>query len=411
MIRSVGTCATLLALWTPLAAADVWDVGGATPDAADIAQALNLASEGDVIRIWPGTYTSFSIDGLSVSLVPAQETGPVTIHGVVTVQNLAAGQAVELNGISASQTGNVSTLRLLQNAGSIRIENCSFRQTEEDAPPSAAGGSIEGCSDVSIVSTSFEGAAANNETYGQAPSGHDGLRIVDSRVALFRCAATGGTGGDGEQCSLAGPGLGGDGGHGIRLIGQGEVFTSLCILLGGWEGYDDWQCSFGTGWAGEGLATDSHASGYTVRMLDSYTATASGIGDGLWIGNGSSLQSLAGQAARLSGPAWQYDDVPLELSVQGQPGDRVGLFFATAYDHDVAQHLGPLLVDVAGSPNYAAWSYLGEVGLRGQLDHSVPMRDLPAFAHVKLHLVAVTVSSTGRQYTHSISPLILDSAW
>lgn len=411
MIRIASSYLVWTALSTPVLWADVWDVGGPQPDAADIAQALALATDGDVVRVWPGTYGSFEINALSVSIVPFQAGGDVSIAGTVVVRNLTLGQSVELSGLRAYDAGDTSTLRLLQNAGSVRIQDCAFEQRKRDTYWYVAGGSIENCQDVSIVSTSFEGANGLDTDYGQAYDGHDALRVTDSRVALYRCAFSGGIGGSGLTCTLGGPGLGGDGGHGVRLLGQGELFASLCIMVGGWQGYDDWQCSFGEGDSGLGLATDAAGVAYDVRLLETYTANAQGTGSGYWVHANSTLQVLSGQAARLGGPAWISDGEALELTVHGQPGDRVGLFYATAYDHETAPPMGPLLVEVGTAPNYATWSYLGEIGAGGVLQHSLPMRDLPAFSHVKLHLVAVTVSATGRQYTHSLSPLVLDSAW
>lgn len=49
--------------------ANAIDVGGPSPDALTIAAAIEQATSGDVVRVCPGQYTSFTIDGKSISVV------------------------------------------------------------------------------------------------------------------------------------------------------------------------------------------------------------------------------------------------------------------------------------------------------------------------------------------------------
>ncbi|MBL4770470.1 MAG: hypothetical protein JKY61_04890 [Planctomycetes bacterium] len=113
----------------------------------------------------------------------------------------------------------------------------------------------------------------------------------------------------------------------------------------------------------------------------------------------------------MSGPAWLKDDEDMSLSFYGSPGDRVGLFYSTGHDHDISPMFGPLLVHVPSGFDRPLWRYLGAIDASGRLDVTLPMRNIPNLTHVNLHLVGAVVSTFGRYYTNSLTPVLLDSAW
>ena len=382
------------------ALADVLDVGGPTPDAAQISTAIGMAVEGDVLRVWPGTYSGFSINGLSLSVLPAQPGGSFNVSGRVSITNLALGQSVELHGARVSAqviSGARSTLSLRSSLGSIRISDCTFRTSRSSSDLFGWAGEVTSCQDVSMTDSSFRGAST---FFTQLPKdGDDGLRINSSRVALYRSSFTAGIGSD-ATC-LIGSFDSGSGGTALTLRGSGKLFMSLCMTQWGWAGY---TCGGLSGSNGFGVYAGGSAS-YDIRIQNS------DIGGSNFFNAASTPTFLPGSARRLTGPVLVAETDTLDLRFHGAPGDRVGLFFGTAYAHQVLPVGGPILVAHPTGLNRPMWRYMGVIGANGTLDASVALRDIPLLAHIKLHLVGTMISTTGRSFTNSLSPIVLDSAW
>ncbi len=382
------------------ASADVWDVGGANPDATQISDAVALAANGDVIRVWPGSYTSFVIDNKSVSVVPAIPQSAVGVDGSIVVRNLASGGEVELEGVNTNP-GTLPDevyLRIEDCQGSVRITACKFEAPGYFSAPAA--GIISQASDVVLTSCSFQG---RNEYWADWPfyDGGPGVIIASSQVATYRSTFAGGRGGDVDpnDCTLMAPDAT-DGGHGVELSGTGNFYASLCAISRGLGG--DTYCGVGSDGV-DGYCINAQGT-YDIRLQQTSTCSQMSLGS-------STLTQTADVTRRLSGPAWVLDTDVLEVRVHGVVGDRVGLFYGTAYDHRIQPVHGPLLVDTGTGPNLRKWQYLGRIGSSGVLTQTIPIRDLPALTHAKLHLVAVGVSATDRYYTNSLSPIILEPAW
>ncbi len=376
---------------------DVLDVGGPNPDATQIADAVALASEGDVIRVYPGVYDGFTVDGKSLTFVRAGNQGTI-FSWYVGIKNLGPDQSVELHGFGGPV--NKPPLEIFDNLGSVRLYGshidgyCRIRDS----------------ADVVFVDSSFVGRDGFPSAIGQGQGGPGmpGLEVIDSRLALYRCAVTGGDGGWAMKqvngC-LFGAHYGGPGGPAVRLEGSGELFLSLSILTAGLGEEHDNTCVFGTAPDGSGMETELGAS-FEVRSLESVMSPLL-----VPLEPGTTLSTIPGIARRMTGPASIYDDESLLLRVFGAPGDHVGVFVSNGHAHDTTPIHGPLLVSVPQGPDFPMWLYLGRIGPTGSIDYSMPVRNLPAFAHVKLHLVGVTSSPSGRFYTNGLNPILLDQAW
>lgn len=375
-----------------LASADVLDVRGPNPDAPDLPTAVAMANDGDVIRVYPGSDPSFTIDGKSLTIVPSQAGEVIPLAGNVIIQNLGVGQGVVLHGL---QSGGTSRFSAFDCQGSIRVFDGSF--------PGSTNYIVR-CKDVVAVSSFFEGFSGGGAMGPNTP--RPGINIRDSRVALYRCFLQGGmgyTGDAGGNCLLTDQIDGGPGGPGLLVEGTGNVFLSLSVLQGGQGGLPDTSCSGSVGPTGAGLETTVGAQ-FDIRALQSSPSS-------LQIRPGSTWNPLPGVARRLAGPALLADDETLALRYFGDPGDRVGLLFSTGHAHAIQTTGGPLLVQVPSGPDQVMWRFLGVIGAGGTRDVSLPMPNLPILTHRQLHLVGVSLAGTGRFYTNELSPALLDAAW
>ena len=95
-------------------------------DFPEIQPAVDVAVDGDVLLVGEGSYSCFTVDGKSLSIV-AVPGAEVQIGGYVCVQNLAANQAVLLSGIKVlGKLGGcieVELLKLESNQGFVRVQD------------------------------------------------------------------------------------------------------------------------------------------------------------------------------------------------------------------------------------------------------------------------------------------------
>ncbi len=412
MKRIIAATFAILATCLP-ATADVLDVGGPAPDSSTIAGAILLANDGDVIRVYPGGYGSFTVDGKSLSIVPGVHGNKPQVNGVISIQGLLGNQSVELNGIDATQSGSSAALAITNCAGPVRVRDCTFTISGGPFGIPVPGGVISNSTDVVLTSCSLSGLEGSVVVSGcgSGGPGGPGLLATDSIVALYHCTLNGGYGGFGWgyfDCSCVG--YGGKGGSGLALMGTGQLFASLCDFSGSPGGLSgDPFCWLAFAEHGSGVKTLPGAS-WNARFLNCSAGGCSGC-PGYNIGFPSSLSFVPAPGRRMSGPAWLKDDEDLSLSFYGSPGDRVGLFYSTGYDHDITPMFGPLLVHVPSGFNRPRWRYLGVIDASGRLDVTLPMRNIPNLTHVNLHLVGVAVSALGKYYTNSLTPVLLDSSW
>ena len=378
--------------------ADVLNVGGPNPNHSQIAQAVAAAAEGDVIRVWPGTYDPFAVVGNSLSIVPASPGTPFVVNGLVEVRDLLPGQAFELHGLTGNGVLDNPRIHMRDCLGAVRIYDCDFRGVGSNLPRGVAC-IVERCVNVSMVHCSLTGGTGYGDELGGFP-GFAGVYLADSYASLVRCSALGGRGGDTTNCGSLTCGPGGRGGAGVEAVGVGYLFASGCIFQAG-------QAGSPNGARGRSIQTAPASTGTQVELaflqcvlLDPTEVLAP-----------STETFVPGLTRRLSGPALAPESGSLPIVVQGAPGDRVGLFVGSGYDFRFGVPTGPLLVDVPRGPRWGTWRYLGVVPPSGVLATNLPTPALPPFGHKKLLLVATTLSSTESHFTNSISPIVLDGAW
>lgn len=346
--RVLGTATVLACVLTAAGqAGHVWTVGGINPDFPDIQPAVLAAKDGDIVLVRPGTYTAFAIFDQSLT-VAGRSQGNINVLGQIRVQGLSAGKRVALIDLHVSGNGE-HALRLADNLGSVRVVGGTWKGTDlppgswQFVPSNAVYAST--CADLSFEGSTLLGGkgwnAKSMPLSAPGPGGH-GLRALECNVALHGSTLHGGDGGSdliGESYSGAKGGSGalleggflhaaaahlaggkggagseedgippfmnsakngGDGGHGLWLVGSavgpahGELLDSTA--LGGAGG------SGGQGYYGPNGAPG--AAGLPVAVSGNAT-----------------YNLLPGTARRLSAPGVWRVGFPLQVSLQGQPGE------------------------------------------------------------------------------------------
>ena len=192
-----------------------------------IQDAVNAANDGDLVLVHTGTYDSFTVQAMSLTVV-ADTGAAVTLQGGVTVSDLASGQRVCLIGLHAlGENVWPSTmpngLLAQQNLGSLRCERCDF-SAQMDGVDAVL---IQSSSDVSFVGCQLTGGEGPSEFYGGA-----GARLEDSMATFFDCTLHGGEGWTSDTPILPG----GNGGEGLNASGC-TIFSSGSSFTGGNGGF------------------------------------------------------------------------------------------------------------------------------------------------------------------------------
>jgi len=408
----------LIAFPASRAFADVLDVRGPSPDYSEIAAAVTAAQDGDVLRIWPGTYQPFWIDDKSLTLVAADDSAPVMVDGTYRIKNLAADRSVEISGVSATGTDG-RALVVSDCRGSVRIREGNFVGAwvtsgwEPWRPPS--GILVTYSDDVELTSCTALGGALYWSP-GHGAEGGTGLEVESSRVSLYSSTFEGRDGTDGYD-------EGSDGGfgyHGVLAWDGGRVYLSDCTLSGGNGGdsgpEDIW---FGCGLGGKGgwgyAGTGSPAP--EAWFLDSVFQAGLGgesCGHSGWDGYDGSDHSpgteLPGDARTLRASRLIDDQSALELIFRGTPGDLVSVRFARTPDYAFDVVRGPLLLHSPAPPQLRPWRILGTIDATGVLHTAIDVKDLPVLGHRTLHVQGNLISSEN-YYTSSSWTVLLDAVW
>lgn len=410
MIRMLSIAGVFLL--APMAQADVLNVGGPNPDYATIASATEMALDGDVVRVWPGAspYGSFSVNGKSLSIVPEQSSSSILVQGVIRVVNLSASQSVELVGVR--EPAGLGVLKFIgnNNLGAVRVTGSRFVWRGTTASGFDQVVDVLGCANLTFVDCVIDGQDGLTVYSGQAGPADHGARIINSDVAFYGCSISGGNGGDVILQGLPfSTDLGGDGGDALRLHGAGSVFLSNSAVTGGLGG---------TGYSWGNLVLAEHGdsirtlnANYAITYINTNLVGYGSNPTGLNVTLPSTVRPMGGNGLVLRGSTWIYDTDVIDVEVTGDVGARVGLYLSTGYGSNFAAIGGPLLVHIPGGSPYLRWMYLGRISPSGTLQASIPMRDLPLFAHVRLHMTAMSITPTGRMNSNSFSPLVFDTAW
>src|SRR4051812_36571211 len=147
-----------------------------------ISAAVAAASSGDTLLVKSGTYSAFTIDGKSLSVV-ADSGASVVVDGSMGIKNLTAAQTVVLAGLTSSHASSSSS---------------SFD------PTFGVGLFVSACQgQVRAQGCQFEGRfGSNSSCFSNTYIGRSGVYLVTSpNVAFESCILRGGDGGGhGGQC-------------------------------------------------------------------------------------------------------------------------------------------------------------------------------------------------------------------
>ncbi len=261
---------------------------GAYPTIEDAVQA---ASDGDVIVVREGVYLSFYVDDKALSIVAAPGAW-VRLTAGPRVVNLSAGKRVLLSGLHVTGTANQflmagNGLNLIGNEGQIRIQDCVLIGANNLHLPQNCTGIGDGngwrgavvtdSADVVFVGSTLSGGRGTqldslpcmDPFFYPAGDGGHGLHVIDSHVAFYDGFIDGGQGGTGAK--------GGAGGHGIRIQGASSLALYGAQVTGGAGAQSlDWVPLAG-GNGGHGVA-DTSGPGTFSSLESPLSGGAPGFG-------------------------------------------------------------------------------------------------------------------------------------
>jgi len=387
-LRAALSVLSFAALFARGASADVHVVsafGGG--DFTSLQAAVDAAADGDVLLVRDGTYAGFTLfgKGLTVAAEPGQAPQVTT---TIRVDSVPAGSSVVLAGLSVSTSyttdlTKVHGLVVNQCSGAVRVQECSLtgaNNANNGQPNFGDGSGARGAvllSSANVVFTRCELVGGRgHQQYDCCDSGGTGgagLTSISTVVALFDCQVTGGKGGY--------SGWGGSGGAGVNVPNFG-VFATGCTFTGGEGGFGD-DFIFGPG--GSGGAGLSVGAGAQAQLRDN--ALAGGAGGGSFLGMngapgqplqaepGSTVITYPGAARRFTLRSVGWEGSSVQLTVEGQPGDRVWFPGSSEPGFRSVASLGgvwalALPVKMLAAPQ-------GIVPASGVLELLVPITDLP----------------------------------
>ncbi|MAG63427.1 hypothetical protein CMO84_07890 [Candidatus Woesearchaeota archaeon] len=413
------------------ASADVLNVGGPNPDFNQINPAIATASDGDVIRVWPGNYDTFQIHGMALTVVRGDTSGLVVIQGTVRVQSLAASQEVVLEGIQATGTDGEGLI-LYGNDGAVKLRDCVFQGAAADqdvwssnSHDGMTGVRAEYCANIAFTSCVVEGGNTSDvwDSWNQySMDGGVGLVGTDASISSFDSEFTGGHGSSVYDVASYD---GGDGGHGALVSGS-FLYASGCTFTGGhggsggdagWSGYPGNGGNGGDGiqaWQGSDLhLLDSvylpGLKGYGGYSGGWYQGSDGSDGQEVSLFN-STREDLVGNARHLDVPTLLPEQTTVDIVVEGQPGDLVLLVASERSKlRYIAPAHGPLLLR---SPFDMPRQILGYLPGSGSQTYQFTVPDVPPLAAITWHFQAGLIPSSGGLYLSSVrSGVLLDSAW
>lgn len=374
-------------------------VNPTTSDALQLA--IDSALEGDTVLVHPGAYGAVNIAGKGLTVV-ANAPATVLVESL-TISGLSADQScavtsVRVTGYALPEGAGV---RVLQCAGPVRLIDVDATMPVATAPSSTVpmGMYVNGCADVVLARCVAQGGTPFLGQFSPPPSAV-GLRVIDSRVALWSSTIGGGNGRSGvwfQPPTVAFPAMAGA--IGLQSSGASQLFASRSTIRGGNGGFGysglcvgGVPASPGSGASGAvGLVTGSAST----HLRDCTITAGSGGGGGgcAWCpplpqpppgcsgGSGGTPAAIAGAVVQLpgSGPRLTTSGLvregnPLSLSVSGTPGDVVSLVISPRTRHELFLPLGGTLHYGTGTRRLA----LGQIPGTGVLDATLPVGSLAA---------------------------------
>lgn len=330
-------CLAIPALTTPAFAQSVHvvdDDPGPGVDFRDIQEAIDAASDGDLVLVKDGDYTPFHVNAKGLQIVG--EVGERVVVDAspgdmtTSLTNLGANQELFVRGLifqPPATTVDASTLVIAGCAGDVWVEDVRL-ETVLALPFVYMFGQLEhllvqDCDRVVLTSVEAPGLPGAPQGQGQE-TGSYGLRTVDSHVHLFDCTISGGS----TQVM-------GDLGRPGTQVEGGLVSLSNSRSTGGQGGPEDVFGLVDPGQGGPGLRLDG---GGLVWRIGS--ALVGGFGGGFPFGGGAqgvSFEVIAGTLTTATPPEVTLttervvrDNAMTSIEVLSEPGSQVFLLFKAA---------------------------------------------------------------------------------
>jgi hypothetical protein len=269
MRQALRPALLFLALTQALAAQTfVVDRGGAG-QFTDLPQAIAAVPSGSILRVRPGTYSAFTVQNKTLSILGDDERVLVDLAGGdITLGPLAASGRIVLHNVrGAAQLATVGRLVLQNAAGQLVLDHVGFTAAAPPllgAPPRVV---VTGCANVhfhactfgavqmqdtsgnakceiqgsrvEIESTTIMGEPAGGSGFGSAP-GNPGLSAANSAVFLYGTTVVGGPGLAAGNCGL--PGIGPTAGGTGCVLTAGSTLELVGGALHGGTGGDGITC-------------------------------------------------------------------------------------------------------------------------------------------------------------------------
>ena len=385
-----------------------------------IQSAVNAALEGDIVLVRGGSYASFSVIGIGLTVIGDNVQPRPLITGTVSLRDLPDGQTLVLSGFEFQGSGAWkpydAAIRILDCEGTVRVQDSqSMGRAGSSAIPSAGRAvAIINSADVAITSLTAQGGAAFSPTdngFGSyAERGGDGIYIETSKVAVQRCLLTGGAGG-----SWTNDGNAGDGGTGLFADYQVELVLVHALLTGG-AGGDSGDgigpfCAVG----GNALvigATQNDARGRSLTLVPGGGGTHVFYGNTCSPGNElvGPFTLWDGNARSMLTPSLVRANESVTTTANGQPGDLVWRWINTysQWERRPAWR-GTLLVKPYSS---GLVQLLGSVPGDGSLEHADRWRLPSGMQGITFHTQALFRANNGQRSLSNASAItVLDPAF
>jgi len=406
--------------------AEVWDVRGPAPDFMQISAAVQVAADGDLVRVWSGTYDNFLIDDVDLTVLAMEPN--VVVHGTVRVHSLDAARSVELIGLSASGSDNVALL-LFQCDGAVRVSNGTYQGahgTSSSGTDSYSGAWVIDCANVCFTGCSLLGGHGMDVwDWGvqYVDWGGHGLLASSSTVTVFASTLVGGGGSSVYDVASY---TGGSGGHGASCAGGGFLYIGGSTATGGQGGHGgDASAIFHQGGSGGAGGDGLRVNDLPLVSLDTQLNGASGGSGGSgWSGqnpsgpdgqpvrllNGATHSALPGNAPTMTVPALNPDTGMLALEYSGDVGDAVFLVAADLHGFRfVSGWHAPLLMK---APFVIDRDLVGSIGGGGTLSISYPLPDLAPGEFEVWHVQSALVAPGPSVHLTPLVPIVVhDAGW
>ncbi len=345
---SLRPATALFALAAPFAAQTVWvvdDVAGPGVDFTRPQDAIDAASDGDVVLVRSGTYASSSpfepesltIDGKGLVLVE-DDGHEAVLELPVAIRNLAAGQSVTLRGFELFETNLLAE----DNQGTVWLEDLKVLAPLSTLPffPWVR---FSNCDSVAINHCEMYGVL------GYGTVGGDAVRAENSSLHVYDSVMKGG---DSVFFGAI------QGGEGLQLDAGGFLFASGTLIQGGDGPVDGTALHLFAGSPTAILLDSPTVSGDAPVEIDSGTLTT--------LGEDSNSFEVVGNPAR--------EGEALTFLCHGDPGDVALISYALSPGTlHVPLLNGSLLVDVPTAITFDA----GVVPASGTLTIPYTVGQLP----------------------------------